>query len=68
MFIKVLFLIFWIIGDHLNVTGGKVSELGNIIGGNSVWLLKMMLIKTVGMKSYLKRVMKCTACKTLCSV
>lgn len=68
MFIEVLFLIFWIIGNQLNVTGEKVSEVGNITGGNSVWLQKMRLIKTVDVKSYLKRLMKCTGCKTLFSV
>ena len=66
MFTEVLFMTLWITGNHLNVTGKKVNRFGDITHGIVVQLLKMVL--TVDMKSYLKRVVKRTGCKTLSTV
>lgn len=66
MFTKVLFMTFWITGNHLNVTGKKVNRFGDVTHGIVVQLLKTVL--TVDVKSCLKCVMKCTGCKTLCTV
>ena len=66
MFTEVLFMTLWITGNHLHVTGKKVNRFGDITHGIVVQLLKMVL--TVDMKSYLKRVMKRTGCKTLSTV
>lgn len=66
MFTEVLFMTLWITGNRLNVTGKKVNRFGDITHGIVVQLLKMVL--TVDVKSYLKRVMKRTGCKTLSTV
>lgn len=66
MFTEVLFMTLWITGNRLNVTGKKVNRFGDITHGIVAQLLKMVL--TVDVKSYLKRVMKRTGCKTLSTV